>query len=188
MSARYKKEKAYQAINFFLANTSCCNKKKTYKLLWYLDSEFFQRIGRGVTGFQYFAWKMGPVPTELHELIDNPDAEFEEFFDIERRNIKGYETITLIAKKEFDEKFFSRAEMNLMQQLAEQFDMATGGEMEDLTHREGTPWHQVWVVEGRRQKEIPFEYAVTLSNLSPQDKETLVAIATDREAFLANYR
>lgn len=188
MTARYHKEKAFHAINFFLAHTSVCNKKKTYKLLWFLDSEFFQMIGRSVTGYQYFAWKMGPVPTELHEAIEAQEGEFEEFFDVERRLVKGYETISLISKKPFDERYFSKKELDLLNDLSNRFDLATGKELEDLTHQPGTPWHQVWEIEGRKQAEIPFEYAISLSGMSPQEKDIVASIAKEREAFLVNYR
>lgn len=187
MNAR-QRAKAFNAITYFLDHTHDCNKKKTYKLLWFLDSEFFQIIGRSVTGYQYFAWKMGPVPTELHEAIDAQDGEFEEFFDVEHRSVRGYETITLISKKPFDEKYFSRRELDLLNDLSTRFDMATGKELEDLTHRPGTPWHQVWEVEGRKRAEIPLEYAVSLSGMSAEQKDIVVHIAQEREAFLANYR
>ncbi|MEK6301343.1 MAG: Panacea domain-containing protein [Acidobacteriota bacterium] len=188
MNARYRKEKAFNAIIYFLEHTSMCHKKKTYKLLWLLDSEHFQIIGRSITGYQYFAWKMGPVPTELHEAIESrDDAEFEEFFDVDRREDGKYVTITLVPKegKSFDEKYFSRKEMELLEDLSRRYDMATGQEMEDLTHRPGTPWYQVWEIEHRKQEAIPYEYA--LSGLASEDKDIITNIAHEREAFLANY-
>lgn len=185
MNTRRQKEKAYNAITYFLDHTHICNKKKTYKLLWFLDSEYFQIIGRSVTGYQYFAWKMGPVPTELHEAVETNDPEFEEFFDIERHIYKDYETITFVSKKPFDEKYFSKKEMELLKELSNRFDMATGKDMEDLTHLPGTPWHQVWEVEGRRQAAIPYEY--TLCALAKDEREVVSYIAKEREAFLANY-
>lgn len=186
MTGRYQKEKAFNAIIFFLEHTSMCNKKKTYKLLWCLDSEFFREIGRSVTGYQYFAWKMGPVPTELHEAIEACDPEFEEYFDIERTITKTYETITFISKKPFEEKYFSKKELELLHDIARRCDLMTGKEMEDLTHRPGTPWHRVWEVEGRKQAAIPYEY--TLQGLSEEERETVSDIAREREAFLENYR
>ncbi|MEK6410381.1 MAG: Panacea domain-containing protein [Acidobacteriota bacterium] len=186
MNTRYQKEKAFNAIIYFLEHTHVCNKKKTYKMLWFLDSEFFQIIGRSVTGYQYFAWKMGPVPTELHEAVDSDEADFREFFDVNRQDDGRYTTITFINKKPFDPKYFSKKEMELLSDLSARFDMATGQEMEDLTHRPGTPWYQVWTVEGRKQAPIPYEY--TLSNLNPEDRDIIQSIAKDKEAFLANYQ
>ncbi|EQD63619.1 hypothetical protein B1B_06949, partial [mine drainage metagenome] len=37
------------------------------KLLYLLDFEHFRQTGYSVTGMEYHAWKMGPVPTDLFE-------------------------------------------------------------------------------------------------------------------------
>lgn len=186
MNPHHQREKAFHAIIYFLQHTSCCYKKKTYKLLWFLDSEFFQSIGRSVTGYQYYAWKMGPVPKDLHIAIDSGDPAFEEFFDIHPVQSGGYDAIELVGKKPFDEKYFSKKELDLLNDVSERFDMATAKELEDLTHLPGTPWYQVWEVEGNKQAPIPYGYA--LSNLSADDRETISNIAQEREAFLVNYQ
>ena len=187
MALSYTKEKAFNAITFFLLHTSMCNKKKLFKLLWLLDSEHFQLIGRGVTGYHYFAWKMGPVPTELHEAIDCDDPELTERFDIERtHSTKGYTTISLTSKTPFDPQYFSKKELEILRSLADRFELMNGGEMEAWTHREGTPWHRVWVIENKHQAEIPFEY--TLSELPEDEREIVSGLAREQEAFLSNYR
>jgi uncharacterized phage-associated protein len=185
MIVSYHKEKAFNAITFFLTHTGMCNKKKTYKLLWLLDSEHFASVGRGVTGYDYFAWKMGPVPTELHEAIESNDPELTEYFDIEKLVQGVYVTITLKNKRPFEKKYFSKRELALLKDLANRFDMASGEEMEEWTHREGTPWHRVWVLENRKQAEIPFEYA--LSRLQEDDRKAILGIVEERQEFLANY-
>jgi uncharacterized phage-associated protein len=187
MSATHTKEKAYNAITFFLENTTMCNKKKLFKLLWLLDSEHFRQIGRSVTGYEYAAWPMGPVPVELHNAIENQESDLTESFDINRQTDKrNRTTITLVNKREFDKRYFSRNELDLLQRLAYNFDVMTGDEMEAFTHREGTPWYKVWVTEGRQQAEIPYEYA--LDNLPEDEKESILAIAEERRAFLTNYK
>lgn len=187
MPINYKKEKAYNAIAFFLENTTMCNKKKLFKLLWLLDSEHFRQIGRGVTGYEYQAWPMGPVPAELNTAIESEDAELMERFDVNRQTDKrGRLTITLVNKGEFDRKYFSRNELELLQKLAYMFDIMTGDEMEAFTHREGTPWHTVYVVESKQQAPIPFEYA--LDQMPDDEKETVLALAEERRAFLTNYK
>lgn len=186
MIVSYHKEKAYNAIAFFLEHTGYCFKKKTYKLLWLLDSEHFQTIGRSVTGYQYFAWKMGPVPTELHEAIDSNDPGLLEYFEIEEQAVGRYTAVVLKNRRPFDSKYFSKKELAIMEDLVNRFDMATGEEMEKFTHREGTPWHRVWEVEHRPQAEIPYEYA--LSGLDAQDRAIVLELAEERAAFLTNYQ
>lgn len=186
MIVNHYKEKAFNAITYFLENTGMCNKKKTYKLLWLFDSEHFQATGRSVTGYDYFAWKMGPVPTALHEAIESNDSELAEYFNIERTIQGDYETITLKNKRPFEKKYFSKKEMDLLTDLANRFDMMTGEEMEVWTHREGTPWHRVWVLENKKQAEIPYEY--TLSDLREDEREVVLNIAKERRTFLTNYQ
>lgn len=187
MPLSHRKEKAFNAITYFLENTSMCNKKKLFKLLWLLDSEHYQIIGRGVTGYHYFAWKMGPVPTELHEAIDSNDPELTARFEIERTtNTKGFITISLTSKTPFDPKYFSKKELEILKNLKDRFELMNGGEMEEWTHREGTPWYRVWKVENRKQAEIPFDY--TLDELPENEKQIVSSLAREQEAFLNNYQ
>lgn len=163
-----------------------CNKKKLFKLLWLLDSEHYQAIGRSVTGYHYFAWKMGPVPTELHEAMESCDPELLERFEVEKTlSTKGYVTISLTSKQKFDAKYFSKKELEILQNLRDRFDLMNGGEMEAYTHREGTPWYRVWKVENRKQAEIPFEYV--LDDLPEEEKQIVSELAREQEAFLINY-
>ena len=187
MSSSHRKEKAFNAITFFLEHTSMCNKKKLFKLLWLLDSEHYQAIGRTVTGYHYFAWKMGPVPTELHEAMESGDPELLARFDMEQTiSTKGYTTISLTSKQPFESKWFSKKELKILQSLADRFELMNGGEMEVWTHREGTPWYRVWAIENRKQAEIPFEY--TLIDLPEKERETVLDLAREQEAFVNNYQ
>lgn len=185
MIVSHQKEKAFNAITYFIENTQGCFKKKTCKLLWFLDSEHFKATGRTVTGYDYFAWKMGPVPAELDEAIDNQEAEFTDHFDIEIDRDSQYTYIELKPKRPFERKYFSRREMALMAELAKRFKYTTAKDLERLTHRPGTPWYQVWEVENRRWERIPNEYA--LSDLDDADKNAILAIAEERQAYLTNY-
>ncbi|MFC1858011.1 Panacea domain-containing protein [Thermodesulfobacteriota bacterium] len=39
------------------------------KLLYFLDFIHFKHTGKSVTGLDYYAWQMGPVPRDLYEEI-----------------------------------------------------------------------------------------------------------------------
>lgn len=187
MAPTYRAEKAFNAIAYFLEHTSMCNKEKLFKLLWLLDSEHYQLIGRTVTGYHYFAWKMGPVPTELHEAMETGDPELLARFEIERTvSTKGYVTISLTSKQPFGPKYFSKKEMEILRGLTDRFALMNSGEMEEWTHREGTPWYRVWEIENRKQAEIPFEY--TLSDLPENERQIVLELAREQEAFLTNYQ
>lgn len=187
MIVNYHKEKAFNAITYFLHNTVLCNKKKLYKLLFLLDFEHFEQIGRNVTGFDYFAWKMGPVPTELHEAIESEDELLLEWFGVnEQIDKRGRPTITLESKQDFNERYFTRRELRILESLSERFELMNGDEMEAFTHREGTPWYRVWVEEKKRQNRIPYEYA--LDDLEEIERDIVLSIAQERQAFIENYQ
>src|SRR5471030_2891987 len=69
------REKLINAIIYFADNTNSCGKTKLFKLLYFLDFEHFYQTGRSVTGMEYFAWRMGPVPVALYDEINvlSPD-------------------------------------------------------------------------------------------------------------------
>lgn len=187
MIINHQREKTFQAITYFLNHTSLCNKKKLYKLLYLLDFEHFEQTGRNVTGFDYYAWKMGPVPTQLHEMIDNEEDSLLDRFEVEKTLDKRERmTISFKCKTEFNPKIFTRRELRILESLATRFDMMNGDEMEAFTHQEGMPWHRVWYVEGNRQKQIPYSYS--LDRLSEEDRENILDLASEREAFINNYR
>jgi Antitoxin SocA-like, Panacea domain len=59
------REKLINVVVYFASNTRHCGKVKLFKLLYLLDFTHFRETGRSVTGLDYRAWKMGPVPLEL---------------------------------------------------------------------------------------------------------------------------
>ena len=72
MIKTHEREKLINAIVFFAKNTKYCGKIKLIKLLYFLDFELFRQTGRNVTGLDYRAWKMGPVPTDFYQEWDEP--------------------------------------------------------------------------------------------------------------------
>ena len=187
MLINYNKEKMLNALTYFLNHTSWFGKKKLYKLLFTFDFEHFKQTGRSVTALDYFAWRMGPVPTALDEAIENNYEEITDNFDVEIKIGKhGFRTIYLIPKNEFESKFFSKRELRLLQNIAERFELASGDDMVWFTHRETEPWYRVWELEGRHQDKIPYEYV--LANLDEKERQAVLSIAQERQAFLNNYK
>ena len=65
-------ERLIHAMVFFTKNTKYCYTLKLLKLLYFLDFKHFKQTGQSVTGQKYFAWPVGPVPTNLYDEIKNP--------------------------------------------------------------------------------------------------------------------
>ena len=69
MIITHHREKLINAIIYFATHTKYCGKTKLLKLLYFLDFSHFKRTGKSVTGLDYFAWGMGPVPKELFKEL-----------------------------------------------------------------------------------------------------------------------
>jgi uncharacterized phage-associated protein len=65
MKPELARSRIRNAVLFFAKNTEACGKIKLFKLLYLLDFEHFKLTGKSVTGFEYEAWKFGPVPVDL---------------------------------------------------------------------------------------------------------------------------
>ncbi len=61
--------KIINAIVYFANNTKYCGKTKLLKLLYFLDFRHFKETGKSVTGLDYYAWNMGPVPKDVYEEL-----------------------------------------------------------------------------------------------------------------------
>ena len=186
MFINHNEKKLIHALIYFLNHTSWSGKKKLYKLLFVLDFEHYALTGRSVTGLDYFAWKMGPVPTALHEAIDSEDDLIQNAFRIEIKRKKQYTTVFLHPKIDFDERYFSKRQLRLLKDIVQRFDMASGEDMVWFTHQEMMPWHKVWEVEGRKQEKIPYEYA--LDSLDNETHALILDFTQERQAFLTHFQ
>jgi uncharacterized phage-associated protein len=71
MILTHHREKLINAIIYFATHTKYCGKTKLMKLLYFLDFKYFKQTGKSVTGQDYFAWQMGPVPRDLFEELSD---------------------------------------------------------------------------------------------------------------------
>jgi uncharacterized phage-associated protein len=72
------RQKLINAVIFFANNVEKCGKVKLFKLMYFLDFEHYKITGRNVTSMDYYAWKMGPVPTALFDEINSPEPDMAE--------------------------------------------------------------------------------------------------------------
>lgn len=176
-------EKLIHAIVFFVLNTRNCFKVKLFKLLYFLDFQHYQEIGRRVTNQDYFAWKMGPVPVDLFNDLKNLDPSLTEHLQISNERFgANKEFLKIVPKIPFNPKLFSKRELRIMESLAKKHATHVADQMVEATHLENLPWHQVFEVEKRKQKQIPYEYA-----LKKSEKEIIQKLADERVEMKDNY-
>ena len=81
------RQKLIQAAVYFAGNTEGCGKVKLFKLLYLLDFAHFRETGRSVTGLDYVAWKLGPVPVELAQEWDQLEPDMANAISIQPEQV-----------------------------------------------------------------------------------------------------
>jgi len=161
-NSNISRQKLINAIVFFAANTQFCGKIKLFKLLYLMDFEHFSQTGKSVTGFEYQAWKFGPVPADLMEEWEelNPDMaqavhiEYEKVIDYDRQAVKVNKDI------EFNEDYFTPRELRIMSSIAEKYRETQSAKLIDVTHEQNGAWDKVWQKGLGAQQTIPYELAI----------------------------
>ena len=166
-------EKLIYAMVFFIKKTKYCYKLKLFKLLYFLDFNHFKETGRSVTGLEYFAWPMGPVPNSLYDKISNP-MELKKFFKFIPQSFFDPDftkdkVIRFIPKIEFNKSLFSKRELHIMEELVYLHKDIQSKDMTAISHDRKGPWYRVFKKENKPQTAIPYEYI--LDN-SPQSIST----------------
>ena len=175
MIVSHERDKLINAVVFFAKNTNYCGKIKLIKLLYLLDFEHFRQTGRSVTGMDYRAWKMGPVPFEFYQEFDAQEPDLAAAVDIVPEKVIDYTRAQVVPKVAFDDSHFTRRELNIMEQLATRFRESMSQSMIDVTHEERGPWETIWDGSRGNNERIPYPLAVAADN-------------PHREAILASAR
>ena len=127
-------EKIAQMILFFSERTDTW-KTKLNKLLFYSDFLAFKQSGYGISGLEYRAIQMGPVPSQFDELYSEINRgeivrrEYQEFDD-------GNYGSKFIPLKAFDPSCFDEFEIAIMQEVARKFGPMKTNEVIRASHDE----------------------------------------------------
>jgi len=184
MLINHDREKLLNAMVYFAKNTKYCGRLKIFKLLYLLDFEHFKEIGRSVTGLNYVAWDNGPVPRKLYYEMKSPPKDITDKISIDPRETVHEQPLMLnSAKTDFDPSHFSRREIRLLDMVSQQCRDLKEEDIKELTHSKKEPWHQVYEVEGNKNKEIPYEYGVCEDDLG-----LIRDMATKNKEMIDNYK
>ncbi len=155
-----EREKLIHSVVFFATRTEHCGKVKLFKLLYLLDFMHFRETGRSVTRLDYRAWSMGPVPLELVQEWDRPEADLGAAINIVPEQVIDYVRERVVAKIQFNESLYTKRELRLMDELAHRFRHELTKPLVNFTHVERGPWDKIWD-DGRGNNErIPYTLAV----------------------------
>ncbi|MBA3902389.1 MAG: hypothetical protein C0522_01740 [Rhodocyclaceae bacterium] len=182
MTTKFDRQKLIQAIIYFASNTKYCGKIKLFKLLYLLDFEHFRQTGKSVTGFEYQAWKFGPVPVDLMEEWEEfgPDLaqvvhiEEERVIDYDRQAVKVNEGVA------FDSDEFTPRQLRIMETLAAKYRETYSPKLIDVTHEQNGAWDKIWHGGEGAHRTIPYDLAIP-DNAAERD--ALLEIASEQRMY-----
>lgn len=162
MLITHERKKLINSILYFSEHVDKCGKVKLFKLLYFLDFEHFKLTGRSVTGLEYHAWKMGPVPVELFNEIPEPKEDLSNIVDLVITEVPGRanKMLKMTPKEEFSREYFSKREIRLLQELTKKYKTTKADEMIEATHLENSPWDQIYKNKETDNDVIPYELAL----------------------------
>jgi uncharacterized phage-associated protein len=142
MQLRFNQKKTTQAAARFLKLAGCrMNYMKLIKLLYLTDRGAFLRWGRPVSGDKYFLMKLGPVLSEVHDLITEvPSPSEESFWGAHISPLSNCE-VELKAEPGNDE--LSKAEEKLIDEIFAAYGGYEPFDLVDLLHKTLPEWKEI---------------------------------------------
>jgi uncharacterized phage-associated protein len=180
MLVSHSRDKLINAILYFAEHTRGLGKIKLFKLLYLLDFEHFRQTGRPVTGMEYRAWKMGPVPAELVQIWDDLDADLAEAIEVRPEKVYDYVRENVVPKRRFNDTHFTPRELRILGELAARYVEDLSEKLIDVTHDENGAWARVWQ-DGAGSDQV-IGYRLALAENDP-NRETILKAAAEYEAI-----
>ena len=176
------REKLTNAVVYFASSTRHCGKVKLFKLLYLLDFTHFRETGRSVTGLDYRAWKMGPVPLELMQEWDELEADMASAISIVPEKVIDLIRERVVPKVAFDDSLFTRHELRLMRELSSNFENELTKPLIGFTHEERGPWYKIW--DGGRGNDERIPYTLAVPDSDP-NRNAVLESAHEYECIIA---
>ena len=152
--------KVIQVINYFSQRKKELFKTKLNKLLFYADFGYYKRSGFSITGINYRAIPMGPVPAEYDKMYNKLcDDELLTINHIAFNNGQYGEAI--LGTQAFDDSLFSPAEMQVLEQVSSRFLELKTSQVVEISHEE-----EAWINNKEAKNLISYQkFAFDLKNL-----------------------
>ena len=134
-------------------------KTKLNKLLFYTDFIMHQQTGFSMSGVQYRAIPMGPVPNNFNSIFeylankDEVDIYYTNFTD----GGTG-EQFKPNTNKTFNKELFTETELQILESVAEKFKNTSTKEIIEISHKE-----KAWIENSAEKKLIDYNYSFDLN-------------------------
>lgn len=187
----YDVKKIANAIIYFIDNNvQSLGSTKLMKLCFYADKYHLEEYGKPIFNHSYTKLPRGPVPTWLYSIVrtsisGNYDYDFQEevnvfneYIGIQEVSYNKYPQVIFTKKQEFNNKFFSKTQLKILDRVIEEFRTITATEISELSHTTNA-WKNVEMNE-----QISYESMV-------DDEETsqyVSYIQEEKIKFTRNYK
>ncbi len=135
-------------------------KTKLNKLLFYSDFLSYKKTGFSISGCNYRAIELGPVPNGYDTLFEY--FKRNEFFNIDYIEFDNRENIgeqfVPNPQKAFDQDLFTKTEIECLNSIATYFKDASSEDIIDASHKE-----KAWEQREKKKELIEYDYAFDLS-------------------------
>jgi len=134
-------------------------KTKLNKLLFYSDFIMHQQTGFSMSGVQYRAIPMGPVPNNYNSIFEyltnkhTVDVYYTNFAD----GGTG-EQFKPNQNKAFNSELFAEIELGILNAVADRFKYTSTSEIIEISHRE-----KAWIENNAERKLIDYNYSFELN-------------------------
>jgi len=184
---RQNRQRILNAILYVAGNTNYCGKIKLFKLLYLVDFEHYSLTGRSVTGYEYQAWKFGPVPASLMEEWEELGDDLRTLVHIEPELVIDYTRMTIKANDgvKFDDSHFTPRQLKIMEDVTNKYMDEMSDKMIDVTHEQNGAWDKVWKDGAGARDTIPYELSVS-DDLENDYKQYILASAEEAKGYSAN--
>ena len=182
--ANANRNRLINAVVFFAENTLHCGKIKLFKMLYLLDFEHFRQTGKSVTGFEYQAWKFGPVPIDLMEEWEEMSDDLAGVVHIAPEKVIDHtrQTVKINKGVKFDGDDFTPRQMKIMTGLVARYRDTFSPAMIDVTHEQNGAWDKVWQDGQGAHQVIPYQLAV---GDDVPERTDILAVAAERAMYQA---
>ena len=166
------------AIVFLCNKLGDIPKTKLLKLIYLIEEQSISTYGMPFFNVNFKIWHLGPVEPDLFaEFSDSP------YLLSDYIKLKQTEKGTFISvSTEFNDDEFSRADMNILQDVLDNFGNKTGKQLVNITHKKGSPWF----LSAERFGLLEL-FDKRSKNISDKDVDLLTLIENDPDK-LSNYK
>lgn len=111
---------------------------KIYKLMYFIDFEFYSKFGKSISGSDYYHWEYGPMPYKDNTEYSNLNLVEKGIDKGLWRKVDDSNLVQVIPESTLDNAFNQQEELVIFEVL-DKYKKLSGKELVDLSHGD-MPW------------------------------------------------